>query len=107
MTAPELRERVGNELRYTARAGRSIYPELASILRKTVGVADVLADALAPGAESITARVRSVARGAETAGVHRLIESGVGTTDPLFSGASPWTPAPPRSACASKRSATH
>ena len=64
------RERVGNQVRYSAHTGSAIYPELASILRKTVGVADVLADALAPAAGSIMAAFvfGSVARGAETAG---------------------------------------
>ena len=64
------RERVGNQLRYAANSSNAIYPELTSILRKTVGVADVLADALAPAADSIVAAFifGSVARGAETAG---------------------------------------
>lgn len=64
------RERVGNQVRYTANSSSAIFPELASILRKTVGVADVLADALAPAADSITAAFvfGSVARGAETSG---------------------------------------
>ena len=64
------RERVGNQLRYSANRSNAIYSELASILRKTVGVADVLADALAPAADSIVAAFifGSVARGAETAG---------------------------------------
>ena len=64
------RERVGNQVRYAANSSNTIYPELASILRKTVGVADVLADALAPVAASIAAAFvfGSVARGTETAG---------------------------------------
>ncbi|TMH37168.1 MAG: MarR family transcriptional regulator [Betaproteobacteria bacterium] len=64
------RERVGNQVRYAANSSNAIYPELASILRKTVGVADVLADALAPVAASIAAAFvfGSVARGTETAG---------------------------------------
>jgi len=64
------RERVGNQVRYAANSSNAIYPELASILRKTVGVADVLADALAPVAASIAAAFvfGSVASGTETAG---------------------------------------
>jgi len=64
------RERVGNQVRYAANSSNAIYPELASILRKTVGVADVLVDALAPVAASIAAAFvfGSVARGTETAG---------------------------------------
>ena len=61
---------MGNQVRYAANSSNAIYPELASILRKTVGVADVLADALAPVAASIAAAFvfGSVARGTETAG---------------------------------------
>ena len=64
------RERVGNQLQYSANRSHQIFPELASILRKTVGLADVLIEALSPLAESITAAwvYGSIARGAETAG---------------------------------------
>jgi predicted nucleotidyltransferase len=64
------RERVGNQVRYKANRGSPIYTELASILRKTVGLADVLADALAPAASSISAAFvfGSMARAGETAG---------------------------------------
>jgi predicted nucleotidyltransferase len=64
------RERVGNQVRYAANQGCPIYPELASILRKTVGVADVLADALAPAAQAIASAFvfGSIARGDEAAG---------------------------------------
>jgi predicted nucleotidyltransferase/predicted DNA-binding transcriptional regulator len=57
------RERVGNQLRYS-------YAELTAILRKTIGLADVLADALAPSAPAISAAFvfGSMARAAETAG---------------------------------------
>jgi predicted nucleotidyltransferase len=63
------REQVGNQLRYSANRAHQIYPELASILRKTVGLADVLLEALSPLAEGIkTAFVYgSIARGAEGA----------------------------------------
>jgi predicted nucleotidyltransferase len=64
------REQVGNQLRYRANRSHQIYPELAGILRKTVGVADVLIDALAPLTEDIEVAFvfGSVARGAETVG---------------------------------------
>lgn len=64
------REWVGNQLRYSANRSHQIYPELASILRKTVGLADVLLEALSPLAEQIeTAFVYgSIARGTEEAG---------------------------------------
>ncbi len=64
------RERVGNQVQYSANRSHQIYPELASILRKTVGVRDVLIVALAP----LSARIKvalvfgSVARGTETVG---------------------------------------
>lgn len=63
------RERVGNQLHYAANRSSPIHAELAGILRKTIGLADVLADALAPSAAAIqTAFVYgSVARGSETA----------------------------------------
>jgi predicted nucleotidyltransferase len=76
------RERVGNQLRYSANRSHQIYVELAGILRKTVGLADVLIEALAPLAESIEFAFiyGSVARGSESAGsdVDVLI---VGTVD--------------------------
>jgi len=63
-------ERVGNQLQYSANRAHQIYPELASILRKTVGLADVLIEALTPLAEKIEIALvfGSVARGTETAG---------------------------------------
>lgn len=64
------RERVGNQLRYSANRSHQIYAELAGILRKTVGLADVLIEALAPLADSIELSFiyGSVARGTETTG---------------------------------------
>lgn len=64
------RERVGNQLRYSANRSHQIYPELTGILRKTVGLADVLIEALAPLADAIEISFiyGSVARGTETAG---------------------------------------
>jgi predicted nucleotidyltransferase len=63
-------ERVGNQIRYSANRSHQIYPELAGILRKTVGLADVLIEALAPLADSIELAFiyGSMARGSETTG---------------------------------------
>ena len=62
------RERIGNQVRYAADRSSPVHAELTGILRKTVGLADVLTDALAPVAEAISAAFvfGSVARGAET-----------------------------------------
>ncbi len=64
------RERVGNQVRYTANRASPIYAELSGILRKTIGLADVLADALAPMAPAISVAFvfGSMARATETAG---------------------------------------
>jgi predicted nucleotidyltransferase len=64
------RERVGNQVRYTANRASPVHAELAGILRKTIGLADVLADALAPMAPGISSAFvfGSMARGSEAAG---------------------------------------
>ncbi|HUO43496.1 MAG TPA: nucleotidyltransferase domain-containing protein [Burkholderiales bacterium] len=64
-----LRETAGNQVRYQANRRSLIYPELAEIFRKTVGLADVVRDALAPFANKIAIAFifGSVARGKETA----------------------------------------
>ena len=64
------RERVGNQVRYAANRSHPIYPELAGILRKTVGVADVLIEALAPLAHDVRVAFifGSIARGTESTG---------------------------------------
>lgn len=64
------REKRGNQQLYRADKGCPVFTELASILRKTSGVADVLATALAPVADKIDVAFiyGSVARGKETAG---------------------------------------
>jgi predicted nucleotidyltransferase len=63
-------ERVGNQVQYGANRKSPVYEELASILRKTAGVADVLIEALAPLAEKILFALvfGSIAWGGETAG---------------------------------------
>ena len=65
-----IKENVGNQVQYSANRECPIYEELAGILRKTSGLVDVLADALAPLAEKMdTAFVfGSIASGTETTG---------------------------------------
>jgi predicted nucleotidyltransferase len=65
-----VKETSGNQVYYRADRTCPVFEELASILRKTSGLVDVLADALAPLAEKISAAFvyGSVARGKETAG---------------------------------------
>lgn len=64
------REKRGNQQVYSADTGGPIYTELASILRKTSGLADVLVQALAPLSHKLRAAFvfGSVAQGHETAG---------------------------------------
>lgn len=80
-----LREEQGNQVRYQANRQCPIYGELASLFRKTTGLADVLAHALHPLADSIkTALIfGSVARGEETTSsdVDLLIVGDVGFAD--------------------------
>ena len=65
-----VKKNVGNQVQYSANRECPIYEELTSILRKTSGLVDVLADALAPIAEKMeTAFVfGSIASGRETSG---------------------------------------
>ncbi|WP_235834964.1 nucleotidyltransferase domain-containing protein [Piscinibacter terrae] len=64
------REVVGNQLRYVANRSNPLYPELASILKKTIGIGDVLTDALAPHSDHISVALifGSIARHEETSG---------------------------------------
>lgn len=64
------RERRGNQLLYSAERACPVFEEVASILRKTSGIADVLAAALAPVRERIRAAFvyGSIAGGRERAG---------------------------------------
>jgi len=41
-------EQVGNQRRYTANPNSPVFEELKSLVRKTLGVAPMVADALAP-----------------------------------------------------------
>lgn len=62
-----LRRRVGNQVRYEADRTNPIFPELRRLLQKTVGLADVLREALNPMASRIALAFvfGSVARGEE------------------------------------------
>ena len=64
------RRRIGHQAHYQANAECPIYEDLRNILKKTVGIADVLRDALAPLAERIRAAFvyGSIARGDERHG---------------------------------------
>jgi predicted nucleotidyltransferase len=64
------REKRGNQQLYSADTSGPIFAELASILRKTSGMADVLVQALAPLAMKLRVAFvfGSVAQGRETAG---------------------------------------
>lgn len=63
-----LRQHIGNQVHYRANQGCPIFEELAGMLRKTSGIAGVLANALLPFAEHIQCALvfGSVARGEET-----------------------------------------
>lgn len=64
------REKRGNQLLYSAERSSPVFEELASILRKTSGVADVLAGALGPADDRIRVAFiyGSMGRGQERAG---------------------------------------
>ena len=63
------RQEVGRQVHYRANVESPVFPELAGLLRKTAGVADVLRDALAPVADDIDRAFvfGSLARGTEHA----------------------------------------
>jgi len=60
----------GNQVHYRANKSCPVFDELASLLKKTAGVADVVRDALAPLAGRISSAFiyGSMAKGTETAG---------------------------------------
>jgi len=64
-----MRQPVGNQVRYQANRGHVIYPELSEMFRKTVGLADVLREALSPLAARIDLAFvfGSMAQGKESA----------------------------------------
>lgn len=65
-----LRQEVGRQVHYRANTNSPVFPELAGLLKKTAGLADVLTDALAPlGRKVKLAFVHgSIAAGTERAG---------------------------------------
>ena len=65
-----LREQHGNQVLYQANRACPIFPELASLFRKTTGLVDVLADALHPlaGQVELAFVFGSLARSEETTG---------------------------------------
>ena len=80
-----LKETVGNQVFYEANRDCPIFEELASIFRKTSGITDVLADALASFSNRIVAAFvfGSMASGKEAAGsdVDLLVIGEVGFTE--------------------------
>ena len=65
-----IRKPVGNQVHFQADTGCAIYEDLRNLLKKTVGIIDVLREALAPLADKIHVAFvyGSVARGDERAG---------------------------------------
>ena len=80
-----LKQTIGNQVQYRANKDCTIFPELSSILRKTSGVVDILAEALAPIEDKIDLAFifGSVAKGKETEGsdIDVLIVGDVTFTD--------------------------
>ena len=78
-----LRKTQGNQVRYQANQQCPVFPELAGLLRKTTGAAEVLATALAPLAPPLALIFGSVASGTETASsdIDLLIIGNIGFAD--------------------------
>ena len=78
-----LRKIQGNQVRYQANQQCPVFPELAGLLRKTTGAAEVLATALAPLAPPLALIFGSVASGTETASsdIDLLIIGNIGFAD--------------------------
>lgn len=62
-----LRKEQGNQVRYQANRQCPVFPELAGLLRKTTGAAEILTNALAPLQPGLALIFGSVASGSETA----------------------------------------
>ena len=62
-----LRKAQGNQVRYQANQQNPVFEELAGLLRKTTGAAEILASALAPLQPPLALIFGSVASGTETA----------------------------------------
>lgn len=78
-----LRKEQGNQVRYQANQQCPVFPELAGLLRKTTGAAEILTTALTPLQPFLALIFGSVARGTETANsdVDVLIIADVGFAD--------------------------
>lgn len=78
-----LRKEQGNQVRYQANQQCPVFPELAGLLRKTTGAAEILTTALAPLQPALALIFGSVASGTETASsdVDVLIISDAGFAD--------------------------
>jgi predicted nucleotidyltransferase len=84
-----LRREVGRQVHYSANVESPVFAELAGLLRKTAGLADVLRDALAPVADKVEGAFvyGSMARGTEHAhsDVDLMIIGNVDFTDAVIS----------------------
>ncbi len=78
-----LRKQQGNQVRYRANQLCPIFPELAGLLRKTTGAAEILTSALTPLQPPLALIFGSVASGTETASsdVDVLVIADVGFAD--------------------------
>jgi predicted nucleotidyltransferase len=78
-----LRKDQGNQVRYQANRNCPVFPELAGLLRKTTGAAELLTTALTPLQPPLALIFGSVASGTETASsdVDLLIITDVGFAD--------------------------
>lgn len=78
-----LRKEQGNQVRYQANQQCPVFPELAGLLRKTTGAAEILTSALAPLQPPLALIFGSVASGTETAGsdVDVLVIADLGFAD--------------------------
>lgn len=77
------RKEQGNQVRYQANPQCPVFPELAGLLRKTTGAAQVLTDALAPLAPALALIFGSVATGTESthSDVDLLVIGDIGFAD--------------------------
>jgi len=78
-----LRKTQGNQVRYQANQQCPVFPELAGLLRKTTGAAEILATALEPLAPPLALIFGSIARGTETSNsdIDLLIVGDIGFAD--------------------------
>lgn len=78
-----LRKEQGNQVRYQANQQCPVFPELAGLLRKTTGAAEILATALEPLAPPLALIFGSIASGTETASsdIDLLVIGDIGFVD--------------------------